>query len=79
MVKYFHTKRGKPVVHFYPTNQKWIGTKFATIARKYCPKFKETWLSPDRFMKAVNGGHVFPMKNLKVMTDKAGYEKISTL
>jgi DNA repair protein RadD len=78
-VGYFHTKRKKPVIHYYPMNKQWIGTKLAIIARKYNKKFNEQWLSPVRFMKAVNGGHIFPMQGLMVRTDEKGFDKISTL
>ena len=78
-VAYFHSKRKKPVFHYYPMDKQWIGTKLAMIAKKYNKKFNENWLAPARFMKAVNGGHIFPMVGLMVKTDEKGFEKISTL
>jgi len=77
-VSYTHTKRNYPISHYYPLNQHWIGTKLATIVRTHRPQFKERWLAPGRFMKAVNGGYIFPMKGLMIKKD-GKYEKISTL
>lgn len=78
-VAYYHSKRKKPVFHFYPMDKQWVGTKLAFIVKKYNEKFNENWLSPKRYLKAVNGGHIFPMVGLMVKTDEKGYDKISTL
>jgi DNA repair protein RadD len=77
-VSYWHTGRTFPITHFYPTNKAWIGTKLAGIAKKGRPSFKEKYLSPARFMKAVNGGHIFPINGVMVKKD-GEFEKISTL
>lgn len=77
-VSYKHTARPRAVTHYYPIGPRWVGTKLAGIVKKGRPSFKERWLSTERFMKAVNGQHIFPLTGLMVKKD-GDYEKISTL
>jgi DNA repair protein RadD len=77
-VSYYHSARKCPITHYYPIDKHWIGAKLAGIANRYNDWFCEKWLHPERYMKAVNGGHIFPMKNLRVIKD-GKYEKVSTL
>jgi DNA repair protein RadD len=76
-VGYYHSKRKRPIYHFYPIEQKWIGSKLAKIAKRGRPQFKEDYLTPKRFMNAVNGSHIFPIKGVMIQKD-GDFEKIST-
>lgn len=79
-VDYYHSS-GKRVRHFYtlkPEHKHWMGKKLAKIIKRHY-KFEENWIEPKRYIKAINSGVLFPMKDLRIRKDKEGYEKISTL
>ena len=77
-VGYYHSKRKRPIYHFYPIEKEWIGGKLAKIAKRGRPGFDEDYLTPKRFMNAVNGSHIFPIKGVMIQSD-GKFEKISTL
>lgn len=76
-VGYYHSANGW-VYHYYPVKQKWVGAKLAGIAKRFS-SVKTSWLAPSRFEKAVNGGHLFPMENMRVTICEKGYAKINGL
>ena len=80
MVEYYHSS-GKTIRHFYTLkkeHKRWMGKKLANIIKRYY-KFDENWIEPERYIKAINSGVLFPMKGLRIKKDKGGYEKISSL
>ena len=80
-VSYFHSQKRYPINHFYSLDPKnyWVKSDLAKIVRRGYPDFKEKTIDPDRFKAAVNGGYIFPMKDLQVVKNEKGFEKIAGL
>ena len=55
-----------------------MGIKMASIIKRNYD-FSESWIHPNRFMKAINSRVLFPMEYLETYQDKKGYTKIHGL
>ncbi len=79
-VTYKHSKDGY-ITHFYTLKKehtRWMGIKMASIIKRNYD-FSESWIHPNRFMKAINSRVLFPMEYLETYQDKKGYTKIHGL